>query len=39
MWKEAAEPGVITTAAPGTDLSPDELNQVCFLEQRFLNPD
>ncbi|PSS20516.1 hypothetical protein M430DRAFT_41821, partial [Amorphotheca resinae ATCC 22711] len=27
MWKEAAEPGVITTAAPGTDLSPDELNQ------------
>jgi hypothetical protein len=24
LWKEAAEPGILTAAAPGTELAPDE---------------
>lgn len=30
LWKEAAEPGILTAAAPGTELAPDEDPDVCI---------
>ena len=33
LWKEAAEPGVVTEAAPNTMLAPDEYDETALLDE------